>query len=35
VHVTQNEAGVIDDEERENQAYELEKVLYNQFANLV
>ena len=35
VHVVQNEAGVNDDEERENQAYELEKVLYNQFANLV
>ena len=34
VHVVQNEVGVTDDEERENQAYKLEMVLYNQFANL-
>ena len=34
VHVVQNEVGVTDDEERENQAYQLERVLYNQFANL-
>ena len=34
VHVMQNETGVIDDEERENQAYELEMSLYYQFVNL-
>ena len=31
VHVVQNEAGVIDDEERENEAYNLEQVLYNNY----
>ena len=31
VHVVQNEAGIIDDEERENEAYELERVLYIQY----
>ena len=31
VHVVQNENGQYDDEERENEAYSLESVLYNQF----
>ena len=31
VHVVQNENGLIDDDERERQAYSLEGVLYNQY----
>ena len=31
VHVVQNENGQYDDEERENEAYSLESVLFNQF----
>ena len=31
VHVVQNENGQFDDEERENEAYSLESVLFNQF----
>ena len=31
VHVTQNERGITDDDERESQAYILEKVLYNNY----
>ena len=31
VHVVQNENGQYDDEERENEAYALESVLFNQF----
>ena len=31
VHVVQNEAGIIDDEERENEAYDLEQVLYKNY----
>ena len=31
VHVVQNENGQYDDEERENEAYSLESILFNQF----
>ena len=31
VHVVQNENGQFNDEERENEAYSLESVLFNQF----
>ena len=31
VHVVQNENGMIDEEEREQQAYDLEGVLYSEF----
>lgn len=31
VHVMQNEKGIIDEEERENEAYDLEQVLYNNY----
>ena len=31
VHVVQNENGMDDDEERENEAYSLESILFNQF----
>jgi len=31
VHVVQNENGQFDDEERENEAYDLEQVLYNNY----
>ena len=31
VHVVQNEKGQFDDEERENEAYSLESILFNQF----
>ena len=31
VHVVQNENGQFDDEERENEAYSLESILFNQF----
>ena len=31
VHVVQNENGQFDDEERENEAYTLEQVLYNNY----
>ena len=31
VHVVQNESGQFDDEERENEAYSLESILFNQF----
>ena len=31
VHVVQNEKGMIDETEREQQAYELEEILYNEF----
>lgn len=31
VHVVQNESGQFDDEERENEAYFLESILFNQF----
>ena len=31
VHVVQNENGIIDEEEREQQAYDLEGVLYSEF----
>tara|TARA_Y100000389_G_scaffold126354_1_gene123728 strand:- start:331 stop:672 length:342 start_codon:yes stop_codon:yes gene_type:complete len=31
VHVIQNESGLFDDEERENEAYSLESILFNQF----
>jgi len=31
VHVTQNERGITDDDERESQAYELEQVLYKNY----
>ena len=31
VHVVQNENGMIDETEREQQAYDLERVLYNNF----
>ena len=31
VHVVQNEQGMIDDDERESQAYMLEGVLYNNY----
>jgi len=31
VHVVQNEQGLIDDDEREQQAYDLEGVLYSEF----
>ena len=31
VHVVQNEQGMIDETEREQQAYDLEGVLYNEF----
>jgi Zn-dependent peptidase ImmA (M78 family) len=32
VHVVQNENGQFDDEERENEAYSLESILFNQFS---
>ena len=31
VHVVQNEKGIIDETERESEAYDLEGVLYNEF----
>ena len=31
VHVVQNENGIIDETEREEQAYNLEEILYNEF----
>ena len=31
VHVVQNENGMDDDDERENEAYSLESILFNQF----
>ena len=31
VHVVQNEQGMIDETEREEQAYNLEEILYNEF----
>ena len=31
VHVVHNESGQFDDEERENEAYTLESILFNQF----
>ena len=33
VHVVQNEQGLIDDDERESQAYMLEGVLYNNYCD--
>ena len=33
VHVVQNENGQYDDEERENEAYSLESILFNQFTS--
>ena len=35
VHVDQNVRGLFDDEQRENEAYELESKLYEQFINEV
>ena len=35
VHVDQNVRGLFDDEQRENEAYKLEKKLYDQFINEV
>ena len=34
IHVDQNVRGLLDDEERENEAYSLEHTLTNQFLNL-
>jgi len=34
VHVVQNERGEYDDEKREKEAYELEKILYTKFLKL-
>ena len=33
VHVVQNEQGIIDETERECEAYRLEEILYNQFTS--